>query len=282
MTWYLNGTPVQYNNSTSGTIYYNDSSQAIGANYNLTLNATNGVGSDTHTWDWTVLENWFDCNVTYYDEDNWTKNIIFEVSNATAGLQSINISYNGTQKNNDYYGYIDLETDEEINNLSCSADGQTLWLNSTNVSNNTWFINETGTLDTKFEYYDYDNTTWAEGPENYYIYHPDVFWWHNLHANYGQAYDQPTLRITNNGTGAGIPYMWINETYNATMDSELEIWIDNDPLKNGDTISLGWGEANKTAVHTELGPNENITLWNWVGCFGLDGEVDINITAEVQ
>jgi hypothetical protein len=222
-----------------------------------------------------------DVEPTYYDLTNTSYNMIWQTTNATGSPASFNFSFDGTEEGNTYKMYIDLATDEEIGSLVCTADGQVLWGNTTNVSDNTFFVAETGYPDTKFEYW--DSSTWDEGPANWYMWHEGMYWWHNQHPNLYQTYTQPTLKITNNGTGTGTPYMWLDiNDYTSEADSKLNFYIDNDPILNGDTITLGWGETNKTAVHTALGPSESVELWNWAASYGYDGEFDFNVTAEVQ
>jgi hypothetical protein len=275
VTWYLNTVLKETDTSVTSASYI-DSTAAIGTAHNLTAIATNVNGSDSYEWDWDVLENTVDVEVTYYNPDNLSYNIIWDITNATAGLQSINVSYNNTANGNTYKGYIDLATDELLNTLVATGDGQTLWCNTTNVSDNTFFINETGGVETLFQYW--DDGSWEDEPADYYIYHDNVFWWNNLHANLYQTASQPTLKITNTGSGSGIPYMWLDDE----PPAEVKIWVDNDNIKNGDTIELGWGEANKTAVHTELAASESVEFWTWGGFFGYDGDFIFNVTAEVQ
>lgn len=168
----------------------------------------------------------------------------------------------------------DVQKDTDVADADGLAEFTYTIGNSAEVLEVKW-LSGAGSPDTLFQYWD---GSWKDEPADYFIYHDDVWWWHNLHPNYLQTSGQPTLKITNNGTAAGTPYMWLDDEPPATVD----IWVDNDNIKNGDTITLGWGEANKTAVHTELAAGANVTLWNWIGVYGYDGDFIFNVTAEVQ
>jgi hypothetical protein len=121
-----------------------------------------------------------------------------------------------------------------------------------------------------FDYW--DGEIWYNGNELEYLYF-DAFWWCNLCPNYGQTSAQPTLRITNVGGTAGIPYVWLN----TTPANTTKIWVDNDNIKNGDSIQLS---DTPQAVGTVLQPGENVTLWAWGGFYGAESQ-DYAIYAEV-
>ncbi len=121
-----------------------------------------------------------------------------------------------------------------------------------------------------FDYW--DGEMWYNGNELEYLYF-DAFWWCNLCPNYGQTSAQPTLRITNVGGTEGIPYVWLN----VTPANTTKIWVDNDNIKNGDSIQLS---DTPQAVGTVLQPGENVTLWAWGGFYGAESQ-DYAIYAEV-
>jgi len=73
-TWHLNGSLVQYNNSTSTAIYTNNSS-VVGGPYNVTLAFVNANGTVQHIWVWSVVEP-EDPIVTQINELRRTYNII--------------------------------------------------------------------------------------------------------------------------------------------------------------------------------------------------------------
>lgn len=275
VTWYLD-TVLKETDTNVTSASYIDSTAAIGTARNVTAIATNGNGTDSYEWDWDVLENTVDVEVTYYNPDNLSYNIIWDISNATAGLQSINVSYNDTQNGNTYKGYIDLGTDELLGTLVATGDNQTLWINTTNVSDNTFFVNEAsgGAPDTLFEYWDGIEWTEANAALDA-IYFPYVWWWTNLEPNYLQTDVQATLNITNSGTAAGTPYMKLNASTPATVD----IWVDDDNAKDGDSVTLN---TSWQVVGSELAVNGSVELWAWGGFYGIEDDIVLEVHTKVE
>jgi hypothetical protein len=121
-----------------------------------------------------------------------------------------------------------------------------------------------------FEYW--DGEMWYTGEALDYLFF-DAFWWANLVPNYAQTYYQPTLKITNVGEAAGDPVVYLDRNTTST----IKIWVDNDPIKNGDSIQL---TATPQTVGTELQPGENVTLWAWAGLYGAE-DTQFSLFADV-
>lgn len=94
-TWYVNIVQVQTNISVS-TAEYTNSTLATGTVHNVTVVINNTNGSDSHKWDITKLLNTFEVNVTYWNPDSGGLVETINVTNITAGLQSINFLLNDT------------------------------------------------------------------------------------------------------------------------------------------------------------------------------------------
>jgi hypothetical protein len=244
--------------------------------YNVIITAFNGL-----VYSEPVLTNFTTSSYELYTIDGYIFDSVTlsPLNNSyVSAIDSYTTDYAVTDENG-YYLLDSLRSDDYT--LYVSSTGYTntsypITVASANQSNVNISMVAAPTLDTIFEYW--DRGEWLEGDSDWYIYHPNLYFWCNLHPNFGQTYLQPTLKITNNGSTAGTPYMWVD----GEIPSTVRIWMDNDNIKNADTIQLGWGEANKTAVNTELAAGENVTLWNWVSVYGYEGSIDFDIIAEVQ
>jgi len=139
--WYIDSNQVQTGNSLTNTSYFN-STASVGS-YLVNATVVNDTSANSHEWTWNVLENSVDITITYYDPTNLSRNIIWDVSNATAGVQTISISYNSTTAGNTYEAYRSTGTgDELINTLVALSNNDIIWCNTTNTSNNEYYISE--------------------------------------------------------------------------------------------------------------------------------------------
>ena len=120
-----------------------------------------------------------------------------------------------------------------------------------------------GAPDTKFEYW--DGSTWQENPEDYHLWF-ECFWITSEYPdgvapNAEQTGSQHSLKITNNGTAAGIPKMKFNES----SPAEVTVYVDDDYTVAGAVAITDTYQA----VSTSLNAGENVTLSAWVNLTGL-------------
>ena len=130
--------------------------------------------------------------------------------------------------------------------------------------------------DTKFEYWDGDS--WEENPDDYHLwfYCP----WNTsglpngVCENAEQSGSQYSLRITNNGTAAGVPYMKFNES----SPAEVTVYVDDDYTVAGAVVITDSYQA----VSTSLGVDENVTLSAWAKLEDLTSIWEYIVYVEVQ
>ena len=133
-----------------------------------------------------------------------------------------------------------------------------------------------GAPDTKFEYW--DGTAWQENPADYHLWF-ECFWNTSGYpdgvcSNAEQSGSQHSLRITNNGTAAGIPKMKFNES----SPAEVTVYVDDDYTVAGAVVITNSYQA----VGASLGPGENVTLSSWAKLEDLTSIWEYIIYVEVQ
>lgn len=258
ITWYLNGSQIQQNTSVSTATYTNNT--AIVGDWNITAIAVNSIYSVQQIWNVTVINVLKEpptpiiTSMTYGD---YWKNISFSagIGNVTDGF---NVSRNGTWYNGtDLYLNTTTTSGQWINDTiyawNNSGDG-TL---SEGVNNNTMM----NSPDTLAEYW--DGSSWVSVSVSldafyfndcYYITNPRYP--DGVCPNYGQSSSQATIRITNNGTGKGIPNIYLNET----LPTGITFFVDDDNAYPG-SIELS---NISQEVGNELLVGQNHTYWAWV------------------
>lgn len=160
-----------------------------------------------------------------------------EFSNLTVTLGNVNVSITGA-------GY----TLQYVSNSTVIATSPFTEM----LGSGSYKTHETGgTPDTKIEYW---GPAWTEGTSDIYI---DIgcFWYTDECANVEQTDTQPSLKITNNGTGAGTPKMKLNES----TPAGIEIYVDDDNSFAGAVMLT----TTYQAVGASLNQDENVTLWAW-------------------
>ncbi|MCK5216330.1 MAG: DUF2341 domain-containing protein [Methanosarcinales archaeon] len=133
-----------------------------------------------------------------------------------------------------------------------------------------------GAPDTKFEYW--DGAAWQENPVDYHLWF-ECFWNTSGYpdgvcSNAEQSGSQHSLRITNNGTAAGIPKMKFNES----SPAEVTVYVDDDYTVAGAVVITNSYQA----VGASLGPGENINLSAWAKLEDLTSIWEYIIYVEVQ
>lgn len=90
-----------------------------------------------------TIEDSVDIIITYQDRTNLSYNIIWNVSNITAGVQHWNVSWNATDDGNTYYFRYWNDTYIGINQIA-TANNETLWFNSsTLLPEGIYYLSET-------------------------------------------------------------------------------------------------------------------------------------------
>ncbi len=207
-----------------------------------------------------------DISVQYYHNWTWTNPVDTDYSYS-------NIYINETWAVNSSVEFYNLSssagtTDNiSIRTVDLSGNVGTTWVNHSSTLSNT---------DTIFEYW--DGAAWQENPADYHLWF-DCFWITSgypdgVAPNAEQTGSQHSLRITNNGTGAGTPKMKFNES----SPAEVTVYVDDDYTVAGAVIITDAYQA----VGPELGVGENVTLSAWVNSTGLTSIWEYEVYVDVQ
>ena len=141
VSWLVNGVELDTNTSVT-SFSYSNSTALNGTAHNITALISNTNGSAQYSWEQLKLLNSVDIFITYEDRANTSYNIIWNVSNITAGLQHWNVSWNGTDNGNTYN--FNYWNGTNILSQTATSDNQTLWFNSSVLlEEGKYYISET-------------------------------------------------------------------------------------------------------------------------------------------
>jgi hypothetical protein len=133
-----------------------------------------------------------------------------------------------------------------------------------------------GAPDTKFEHW--TGIAWTEDDALYRLWF-ECFWITSGYSdgvapNAEQTNTQYTLRITNNGTAAGIPKIKFNES----APIEVTVYIDDDHTVAGAVVITDTYQT----VAPSLAAGENVTLSAWVNLTGLTSVWEFEVYATIE
>jgi len=216
----------------------------------------------------------YDLNVTYWNPGSGGLVATYNITNISAGVDTINILLNVTR---DTWKYtLTYSNDTEISNQTATSTNESLNF-SIPLVEDSYNITESssGAADTKFEYW---APGWTENPADYHFWF-NCFWNtsgypNGVAPNAEQTGSQHSLKITNNGSAAGTA----NIKFNESSPAEVTVYIDDDYTVAGAMVI--------TNSYQEIGPvlqpGENVTLSTWVKLEGLTSVWEFTAQVEVQ
>ena len=259
---------VEENSPYSARFYYKEN--------NAWKALTTGTTQVNDTWHHVVLSQASKSSRTMYIDG-----VAEETDTEAVGdMSTLDTASIGVLERSDFASYFVGQIDElRISDIARSAEWTETEYNNTAFP--ALFISigaEQGGAapDTKFEYWDGDS--WEENPEDYHLWFycpwntsglPD-----GVCENAEQSGSQYSLRITNNGSAAGVPYMKFNES----SPAEVTVYVDDD-YTVADAVVI---TDSYQAVSTSLGVDENVTLSAWAKLEDLTSIWEYIVYVEVQ
>ena len=141
-TWFIDSVLMKSSETNTPNGTYTNSTAPNGTTYNnVTAIITNTNGSAQTSWDWTTLLNYITTNVTYYDRDNVSINMILNISYVSNGTQQWGFNYSGTDAGNTYHWTYSNNT--VIQSLTATTTNETLQFVQPTLPVGVYYIQET-------------------------------------------------------------------------------------------------------------------------------------------